>query len=280
MPSPPSLATNALGIAAVLGVLAACGDSSVKLGQGVPADARFVADLYTWECNTGESYEGVFAYDVSLEYAPDALADRKLPESGCTAEAELFPEDAGAGGLDLPDATQPRWSNGELAGDIPRRAAGFYKQSVFAEQRTCQDAQDLLGEGTMLADAGDLSGALTPAPGEYDGVTLSGDFDDATGIPFGATLQVEWEATHWDASWIQVRRELGGSVVQAVTCNTEGASAFTVDETVWSLLSDAIDVDVTNLYVGVENRDEMETPDGELVEVTTRAMHVAVVSGD
>lgn len=280
MSSPVSPAPRVGAFLAVFGACAACGDASVKLGQGEPADARFVADLYTWECNTGKAYEGVFAYDVTLEYAPDALADRNLPESGCTAEAELFPVDAGSAGRDLPDATQPRWSNGELAGDIPRRAPGFYKQSVFAEQRTCQDAQELLGEGTLLSEAGDLSGALTPAPGEYAGVTLSGDFDDTTGIPFGATLQVEWEATHWDASWIQVRRELGGSVVQSVTCNTEGASAFTVDEAVWSLLSDAIEVDVTNLYVGVENRDEMETPDGERVEVTTRAMHVAVVSGD
>src|SRR5688572_14252063 len=94
-------------------VCAACDSKSIDLGRGAPPDARLYADIYTWECEEAETlelYEGVFAYRLSLEYAPDALNDRSLPSSGCTRGLDIFPSDAGASGLDIPDTDNPAWA--------------------------------------------------------------------------------------------------------------------------------------------------------------------------
>lgn len=265
-------------------LLTACSGKNVGLGAGEAADARLTADLYTWPCqdtDTGggvlSSWEGAFSYNLTLEYAPDALADRGFPASGCSLTADMFPTNAGAGAVNLSGVDEPGWSNGSLEGTMPHVSTGFYYKPVFANQRSCQEADDLLGEGTLLASAGALTGAQTPAPGAYEGVTVTGEVDANTGLAFGSTIEVSWEASHWSGSWIQVRREKGGEAVQTVTCNTTGSDGFTVDDAVWSMFSSALEVDVTNLYVAVENTGTTTLSDGQIVETSTRAMHVAVI---
>lgn len=267
-------------------LLLGCGTKNIGLGQGAERDARLVANLYTWPCSSGggtdsggtttaSEWEGVFNYGVTLEYAPDALVDRGLPDAGCVEGLDLFARDAGAGGLDIPDAS-PTWANGGESGAMARQSAGFYSATVFDNEHSCQDAQDLLGEGTLLSDAGAFSGKHTPTPGVYESATLSGDVSSESGLTFGATVTAEWVASDWTDAWVQVRREDGGSLVESVTCRADGTS-FTVDDAVWSLMSSAIQTDVTNLYVAVENHGSTQTDDGQFIEVITRAMHVAVV---
>lgn len=264
--------------------LAACSDKSIGLGQGPASDARLTADLYTWECaseatdeDPGRQWEGVFSYDLSLEYAPDALEDRGFPATGCSIATDAFPVDAGAGAVDLPDVEDPHWSNGGADGTIPHASTGYYHSAVFSNQHTCQEASDLLGDGLLLTDAGAFTGAESALPGTYNGVVVSGDLDPVTGITYGADVTVTWDAPSWSESWVQVRRENGGALVQAVTCNTTGMTDFDIDSSVWSLLSDALEVDVTNLYVAVQNVGTTTMPDGQAIETTTRAIHVAVV---
>lgn len=269
-------------------VLAGCNNKSVGLGAGSEPDARLVADLYTWPCSSGgytdsgattdeDVWEGVFNYRVSLEYAPDALVDRSLPASGCVAGNDLFATDAGPGALDIPDVSAPRWSNGEAGGAMERLSPGLYAATVLDNEHSCQEAQDLLGEGTLLSDAGSFSGARTPQPGVYESVTLSGDVSSESGLAFGATVEASWRASDWSAAWVQVRRENAGALVESVTCNVTDMDSFTIDDTVWSLMSSAIQTDVTNLYVAVQSNSTTMTEDGQQIDLITRAMHVAVV---
>lgn len=265
-------------------LVAACKGKSVPLGQGPERDARLIADVYTWSCeqqDTGSGeileWEGVFAYDVILEYAPDQLVDRSLPASGCVATSEGFPRDAGAGAVDIPGVGTPEWSNGDFSGTIPWASTGFYETSVFDKQRSCQEADDLLGDGTLLASAGAFSGARAPAPGSLMEVELSGEVDEVTGITFGAEVTATWNSAGWSESWVQVRREKAGQALQTVTCATSGGSSFTLDDSVWAMLNEALEVDVTNLYVAVQNTDVLTMDDDQQIEVMTRSMSVAVV---
>lgn len=258
---------------------AACSAKSIPLGGGEPPDARLYADVYTWECegSSAELYEGVFGYHLSLEYAPDALEDRDLPSSGCARGLDIFPRDAGGGAMDIPDAESPAWSTADASGLLAHVTDGFYYDDVFDNRLSCADSAELLSDGTTLSDAGAFSGATAPIPGRLDEVLVEGEVDEVTGIPFGSEVVASWEASGWDTSWVQIRREKDGGLVESVTCSTDGLDTFTVDDDVWSLLSGALEVDVTNLYVAFEVSGGSATSDGQEVITTTRAMHVAVV---
>lgn len=265
-------------------LLLGCQDKSIGLGAGSPVDARFIADLYTWECQTDdtggsilEEWEGVFGYKLSLEYAPDNLVKRAIPSSGCTADLDLFPVDAGGGGHDLSAA--PSWENADLSGTLTRRSDGFYDEDAFSNQSSCQRADELLGEGTLLSSADSFSGVRTPAPGAFSDVTLSTTVDENSGLPFGADITLEWETEGWDESWFQLRREdASGALVESVTCNTTGEDSYLIDSSVWGLFDGAIETPVTNLYVAVQSGKTSTASDGQKIETVTRAMHVAVVA--
>lgn len=269
----------------MLGILAlvACENSKIELGGGPEPDARLIADLYTWECNIQEdeeivSWEGAFSYNVSMQYAPDALPSLDLPASGCNAGADIFPGDAGTGAQDLPDGTPDWYNTDDFNGTFDQDGTGFYFEDVFSNQRTCTRVEEILGDGTKLANAGSFSGARTPTPGELASISITGaDIDATTGLPFGSELDVAWESTDWDATWVQIRREQGGSLVEAATCNTTGDTTFSVDSDVWDLLHDTVVVDVTNLYVGTQSTSTITTDDGQEIELITRMMHIAVV---
>lgn len=265
----------------VLALMVACDPQKIALGQGGDDDARLYADVYTWQCEerSGDEisyYDGVYSYEVSLEYAPDSLVTRKLPTAGCTAGLDLFPDSAGSSGADIPDAGSPLWSNGDASGTLARETAGFYYDDVYGAVENCTYAEDLIGDGTALSDAGAFSGARTPQAGKLDDVSIS-NVDDSTGLTFGETVDVSWTSSGWDDAWIQVRAESGGELVDSVTCNTGGAASYTVDDDVWSLLNTAIEPDVTNLFVTVQNSDTLTTEDGQKIEVVTRVVHAAVV---
>jgi hypothetical protein len=261
--------------------LLACQGDKITLGGGSPPDARLYADLYTWECqdsDTGgvvDEWEGVFAYDVALEYAPDNLPSRSVPESGCTKGLDLFPSSAGSGGHDVGSGT-PSWANGDESGNINKRSTGFYFTNVFGNRNGCEYPDDILGDGTAISNAGSFSGAKTPAPGTYNDVTVSADLGD-DGLDFGTEATVTWDADGWDRSWVQIRRENGGVLSESVTCSTTGMTSYTIGDEAWSLFNSAVTAEVTNLYVAVEKSSESETEDGQKIETITRAMHVGVV---
>lgn len=257
----------------------ACADKSIGLGGGSAPDARMYADVYTWECDEDGSgadlYEGVFSYLVSLEYAPDALVDRDLPSSGCTKGIDLFPSDAGAGAHDLDGS--PEYENESIAGGLTHQGTGFYHDDVLGNQHACTPAEDLLGSGTSLLNADMFTSASTPAPDTFEDVTFSTEIDEVSGVAFDSVVDVEWVAGDWTDSFIQVRRESGGALVESVTCNTTGGSTYTIGPEVWDLFSGAVEVDVTNLYVGVQNSKSSDAEDGQKITTVTRALHVAVV---
>lgn len=265
-----------------LGFLAACDPQKIALGQGGDVDARLYADVYTWKCEdrSGDEtqyYDGVYSYQVSLEYAPDSLVSRKLPSAGCTSGLDLFPIDAGSAGEDLPDVGNPTWANGDVSGTLTHRSDGFYYDDVFGAVDNCTYASDLIGDGTSLSGAGVFSGARTPSAGSLDGIEIS-NFDTETGLTFGQTVDVSWTQKGWDDAWVQIRTESsGGELADSVTCNTGGANSFTVDDQVWSLMNSAVEADVTNLFVTMQNSETVDTEDGQKIDLVTRVVHAAVV---
>lgn len=262
--------------------LLACGTKSVGLGRGEASDARLYADLYTWQCahtdtggGAGEQWEGVYAYNITLEYAPDGLVNRDMPDTGCTDSLDLFPQDAGASGHDLPST--PGWSNNETySGAFVHENTGFYSGSAFTSSHSCTYPEDVLGDGTSISNADIFSGARSPAPGTVSSV-IDGTDGANNGLQYGEEVDVSWEASGWDESWVQIRRETGGQLVQGLTCKTTDTSSFTIDSSIWSQLSDAIEVDVTNIYVGFGKHDSTIASDGEEIQMWTRIMHTAVI---
>mgnify|MGYP006928211186 CR=1 FL=1 len=255
-----------------------CG-GTVNLGQGPEPDARLTADVYTWECsdNAENFYEGVFGFDISLEYAPDGLQERALP-GGCVYGLSMFAEDAGHDGEDLPGLTaEPRWSAGEMGGALGREGPGYYYAEAFSNVMSCQPSDELVEEGVSLVSGAAFTGAVTPAPGFIDWVEVQDEDEDGV-LSVGETVEVEWDAEGWDEVWIQVRKERDGENYGAVTCNVTGEDGFVVDEDVWDLFQGNVNVEVINLYVGFQNRDLVEMDDGQTIEVVTRGMHVLVVA--
>jgi hypothetical protein len=262
-------------------VLAGCEPQKIALGQGGDDDARLYADVYTWQCEERTDddttyYNGVYSYQVALEYAPDDLEGRSVPATGCTSGLDMFPVDAGSGGVNIPDAGNPRWTNGDLSGTLTQQSDGFYFENVYGRVQNCTYAEDLIGTGTSLSEAGSFSGARTPEAGTLDDVEIS-NYDETTGLTFGAEVDVSWTQKGWEDSWVQIRAESGGVLADSVTCNTGGTNNFTVDDGVWSLMNSAIEPDVTNLFVTVQNSDTTTTEDGQRIELVTRVVHAAVV---
>lgn len=270
-----------LGLFALLTGCTGC-SGTLDLGAGPEADARLTSDIYTWECadnETGDVYEGVFSFNVALEYAPDGLQDRALP-GGCVYGLSMFPDDAGAGGSDLPglNGDEPRWSTEESGGELAREAAGFYYQEVLSNVRSCQHSEDVLADGVMLEDAGALTGAQTPGSGEISWVDEDIEDTDGDGnLSFGETVELDWDDEGWDEAWVQIRQERDGESWGTVTCDATGSDGFVVDEEVWSLLNGDLPVEYINLYAGFQNTDTLEMEDGQKIEVVTRGMHVLVV---
>jgi len=254
-------------------------------GAGPDKDARFVADMYTWQCEEGGTnfYEGVYAFNVSLEVAPDALVPRSLPApGGCSADLSMFGLDPNSVGEDIPEITdEPRWETDADSGELEHLDVGYYYDEVFDNVHNCTTAQSLLAGGTHLLDAGAITSAVTPDPGDIEDVTLSVYGDDEgyteTGFTFGDEIDIDWDVEGWDETWIQIRRERELEAWETVTCNATGMDEFTLGSEVWDLMTEDLPVEVNNVYVAFQNTAVLTMEDGQKVEVATRAMHVAVV---
>jgi hypothetical protein len=251
-------------------------------GVGPENDARFIADVYTWQCqNDGgtDFYEGVFSFNVSLEVAPDALVPRSLPApGGCSADLSMFGADPNSVLADIPALSdEPRWETDLDSGELENLAEGWYYDEVFDNVHNCQTADALISGGTRLVDAGSLTGAVTPDPGIINDVTLVSTSDyQETGFEFGEEIDIDWDAEGWDEAWIQIRRERNGEAWEYVTCNVTGLDGFTLGDDVWGLMTENLGDVFNNVYVAFQNHGMLETEDGQKVEVATRAMHVAV----
>ena len=103
-----------------------CSDD-LELGGGPEGDGRLTADIYTWECTDlgDDLWEGVYAFNVAFEYAPDGVQSRDLPEAGnCTADLSMFPMDAGKAGADIPESEgDPAWATTTNDGPLEELAA-------------------------------------------------------------------------------------------------------------------------------------------------------------
>ena len=86
-----------------------------------------------------------------------------------------------------------------------------------------------------------------------------------------------WESHEWDEVWVQIRREREGEAWEAVNCNVTGQDSFTVDETIWSLMDENLQVDQNNVYVAFQRTGEELTADGQKVQTATRAMAMGVI---
>jgi len=251
-------------------------------GQGPENDARFVADVYTWQCQAEgqENWEGVFAFDVSLEVAPDALVPRSLPAAGgCSADLSMFGADPNSELLNIPEVTdEPRWETDTDSGELKNLSEGWYYDQVFEDVHNCTTADDLLTGGTRLLGAGSLTGAITPDPGDIWDVTMLSTSDyEETGFVFGEEIEVDWDVEGWDEAWIQVRREREGEAWEFATCNITGLDSFVIGDNVWGLMTPELTGVTNNVFVAFQNHRMTTMEDGQKVEVATRAMHVAVL---
>ncbi len=264
-----------------------CNKGKITLGSGPEPDARLVADVFTWVCADFDSYGnietewlGVLAFEVALSYAPDALEADAFPAAGdCAADVVLFPSDAGENGESIPDLDdEPDWSSATRSGELADMGGGFYSDNVTEDYLGCSVAEEVLSEGVTLSDAGRLDGASTPPAGELTEVTF--DPDTSEGLEFGDEVEITWDVSGWDTTWIQIRQERDDEAWYSVTCNTTGEDSYVVPDDAWDLLNADFNSDVINLYVGFQNEDESVTEQDQKVYAYSRAIHVAVVAED
>jgi hypothetical protein len=265
---------------------AGCNTGKITLGAGPEPDARLMADVFTWNCETldefgdvEEAWLGVLAFEVALQYAPDGLEENNFPGPGnCAVDVVLFPRDAGDSGAAIPDIDdEPDWTGATRSGELTDQGHGFYIDEVTEDYLGCSLAEEALSEGVELSDAAALDGATTPAAGSLTAVSF--DPESAGGLNYGDEVVVDWDVADWDTSWIQVRQERDGEAWFSVTCNTTGESNFTLDPQVWDLLNPEFTSDVINLYVGFQNSDDQVTDADQRVYTYSRAIQVAVVQG-
>ena len=266
---------------ALIALAAGCGRGKTSLGSGPDKDGRLISTVFTWEClnpNDGALYQGAFGQEISLEFAPDDVQTLSLPAAGdCEIGLDLFPADAGGGGVDIPALDdEPRWTTEVASGELAPLGDGYYYDSVLENVHSCQEVSQLLKGGSVLSDAGALDDVATPEPASMPAVSLDGDFE--SGIPWGTEVNATWDADHsWDSVWVQVRRERDGEAWESVTCNATGSGSYTIDGTIWAMLTESLSVDNNNLYVGFERSTTRETDDGMKIDAVTRAIAVATV---
>ena len=250
---------------------------------GEERDARLISDVYTWLCDDGTEYQGVFKQQISLEFAPDGLGSLAPPSAGgCQLNKDMFPADAGAAGADLPDlSSDPRWASAVDSGELSELAAGFWRDDVTGNVHSCNDITDLLESGVELTDAGLLTGISTPAPPEvpvveFDGLTYHPETGAET-IEWGDPVVASWADHGWEEVWVQIRREREGEAWESVTCNATGDSSFTMEQDFWDLMDEDLEVEQNNIYVSFTMSKEEVTEDELKVEAVTRAMAVGIV---
>jgi hypothetical protein len=133
---------------------------------------------------------------------------------------------------------------------------------------SCNGASEVASVSVEGADL--LEGAITPRPASDGSVEFGPEAAD--GIGFGEVVTVEFDASGWDESWVELRREKQGEVWESVTCNTTGLSSFTIDDTHWSRLSTDLTGTFEDVVVAFQLADEIDLDSGQRAEVLTRAL--------
>ena len=268
--------TTLVGVVFLLG--AGC-SGELDLGKGAEADARLTADVFTWPCRSGEDdvEQGVYGFTIALEYAPDGLSSRELPPAGsCQGDLSMFPLDAGVSGTAIPEAgSEIAWATSTRSGALAEVSPGFYYEDVLGNQFTCISPADMVSSGISIPTAGSLGSIASPSAGEL--VSVSSGEDSEEGLVFGEEVTVEWEASDWEESWIQVRMEREGTSWGSVTCNTTGEDEFDIDGRVWNELNADLNVDTINLYVGFQNNTQISNDDELKLQASSRVIHVDVI---
>ena len=275
-----------LRVALALGLtLAGCskGDKSGE-GSGPERDARFVSDVYTWECSSYDTggkaddvWQGAFAQRMYLQYAPDALATLDPPAPGsCSYSLDMFPTGT-VGGASLAGVTSPRWTTSSESAEMDELGTGFWMDDVSGNVHSCAEVGDVMGQGATLSQAGVLDGVATPAPEAVPDVVFDHPDGDSSTIEWGEEVTVSWDTEAWDTTWVQIRREREGEALETVTCNVTGDNEWTLSEDMWSLLDENLNIETNNLYVAFQRSSQEVTSDGLKVDVVTRAIAVAVV---
>lgn len=272
---------------AIIGVLALAGcskgDKSGE-GSGPERDARFVADVYTWECSSYDTggkvedvWQGAFAQEMFLQYAPDALSSLDPPAAGsCSYQLDMFPEGT-SGGAELNGVSAPRWTTDSATGEMDELGTGFWKDNVSGNVHSCAEVDEVMGNGATLSESGTLDGVATPTPAEVPDVSFDHPDGDSSTIEWGEEVTVSWEEHDWDRVWVQIRREKEGDAYESVTCNVTGDDEWTLSADMWNLLDENLNIEVNNLYVAFEKSDEDITSDGLKVDVVSRSIAVAIV---
>jgi len=253
--------------------------SGGEIGRAL-VDARLIADVYTWNCydpNTGDNYQGAFGQVTTLENSQGGITALNLPAVGdCVANLDMFPDGAGANAVDIPGLTaDPTWESEVDDGKLSKRATGFYYDDVYPDVRTCYSTDEIMAGGVRLVSAGHLSGATTPDPAAAPAIDIDG-VEDSDSLQFGDEATLSWGSHLWDEVWVQVRRVKEDEAWETVTCNATGLDSFDLDDAVWDLMDESLDVQQNNLYVGFQTLDR-SIADGHEIQVATRAIAVSVV---
>ncbi len=258
-------------------VLLGCNTGKVVVEQGsTDYDARFISQVKTWDCLEGgtDPILGTYGHEVSLFYAPSSLNDL-IPTDGCAAGVDPFPITAGSNGSSFDGLVGfPGWRNDDQTGTM-EGGFGYWYQDVLTDEHTCESPSQILDSNIGLINAQDFSGATMPVAFSSPEVEFNG-FDSV--IDFGDEVDVSWTTHNWPRTWIHLRRTNDGQVVEMVTCAISDSTLFSLDGNVWDLMSEELNADTNQLYVGFENREIQETQSGRWIEVLNRSVAVAVVN--
>ena len=258
-------------------VAVGCNTGKVLLEQGATDyDARFISQVKTWDCLGGgtDPFLGTYGHEVSLYYAPSSLNDL-IPSEGCVYGNDAFPTYAGANGSSFEGLVGfPGWNNADQSGTM-EGGFGYWHQDVLTDEHTCEDPSDILDSTISLNNAQEFSGASIPEAFVVPEVEFDG-FDSV--IDFGDEVDVSWSSHNWPRTWIHLRRSNEDQLVEMVTCLITDSSSFSLDNAVWDLMSEELNADTNQLYVGFENREIQETQSGKYIEVINRSVAVAVVN--
>ena len=144
----------------------------------------------------------------------------------------------------------------------------------MTDEHTCETPDSILQYPLTLSNANQFSNISTDTATNIPFVSFSG-YDSV--INFGDTVEASWNNTEWERSWVSLQRVKDGEVFETVVCNVSDDSSFAVSDSIWNMFDEDLVVDYHNLYVGFEKRTMETAANGDVIEVLTRVITVAVI---
>lgn len=268
------------------GILMACNTGKVTLNTITEGfDARFVSQVYTWECqeevgNQTETegdneieinvFPGTYGHEVALYFAPGNLDDLLLNE-GCQYGLDIFPKTGGEGASSIEGLIgYPTWMS-DGADGLLEGGFGYWFHDVMTNEHTCLDPSLIVSNPIQLQNALGLSGVTVEE--HFDIPTVEFESGIST-LQVGQDTQIEWSEHQWPRTWVHVRSTKDGEAVEVLTCPIVNGNSFSIDADVWAYFTSELEVDNVELYVGFEHRDVQRSNDGSIVEVLNRVVAV------